>query len=86
MIDFDELFDLLSDYFDHDLESELCAEIDQMLNEDLWLQSFFHTFNKTLELCHELECEEIEVPRETHIRLYEVLYIEMTHKKTRRKS
>lgn len=82
MIDFDELFQLLSDYFDEDLEAQLCAEIDQMFNEELWFHSFFNTFHRTIDLCYELESEEIEVPQETHIQLFEVLRIEMAKQLT----
>lgn len=78
MIDFEELFRLLSDYFDEELEFDICAEIDRLISEDFISQVFFNTFNKTLELCQEMEAEEMEVPEEIHIRLYEFLRIEIS--------
>jgi hypothetical protein len=84
MIDLEELFWLLSDYLDEELESDLCAEINQLINDDLDCLAFFNTFNKTLELCRELEEleeEEIEVPQEIHIKLYESLKIEFRKKR-----
>ena len=81
MIDFDELFDLLSDYIDQQLESDLCSEIEELMQEDFCCMNLFNTFNKTLELCHEMLEEEIEVPEETHIKLYETLRIEIRRSK-----
>lgn len=80
MMDYKELFELLSDYFDEELESEICAEIDRLRCEDSCCDVLFNTFNKTLDLCEEFE-EEIEVPEEIHIKLYESLKIEIIKKK-----
>lgn len=80
MIDFEKLWELLSDYFDEELEPDICAEIDELLSEDLCCKALFNTFNKTLELCREMEAEEIEVPEEVHLRLYEFLRIEIRKK------
>ncbi len=77
MIDFEELFMLLSYYFDHDLEEDLIDEIDELVEADLWSQAFFNTFCKTMELCHELEEEELEVPEEVHYRLFESIRLEI---------
>lgn len=76
MIDFRRLCELLTDYFDEELESDICAEIDELVSEDFGCKVLFNTFNKTLQLCEEME-EEIEVPEEVHIRLYEFLKIEI---------
>jgi hypothetical protein len=78
-MDFKKLCKLLSAYFDEELESNICAEIDELVNEDFGCKVLFNTFNKTIELCKELQ-EEIEVPEEVHIRLYEFLKIEMRKK------
>ena len=77
-MDLEELFELLSDYIDKELESDICSEIDELINEDLYCNSLFNTFNKTLDLCREFESEEIEVPEEVHIKLYEYLRIEIS--------
>ncbi len=76
MIDFNKLCQLLTDYFDEELESDICAEIDELVSEDFGCKVLFNTFNKTLQLCKEME-EEIEVPEEVHIKLYEFLKIEI---------
>lgn len=76
MIDFKRLCELLTDYFDEQLESDICAEIDELVSEDFGCKVLFNTFNKTLQLCEEME-EEIEVPEEVHIKLYEFLKIEI---------
>ena len=77
MMDFERLFELLSDYLDRELESEICAEIDELIREDSCCKTLFNTFNKTLDLCREMETEEVEVPEGVHIRLYESLRIEI---------
>ena len=80
-MDFDKLFELLSDYFDEELEYEICSEIDALICEDSCCKALFNTFNRTLDLCREMEAEEIEVPGEVHITLYESLRIEIRKKK-----
>ncbi len=35
-MDFERLFELLSDYFDEELESEICSEIDALICEEKW--------------------------------------------------
>jgi len=80
MIDFEKLFELLSDYFDEELEDDICAEIDELVSEDFCSKVFFNTFAKTIELCREIEAEEVEVPEEVHIQLYEFLEIEIKKK------
>jgi len=77
MIDFKKLCQLLTDYFDEELESDISAEIDELVSEDFGCKVLFNTFNKTLQLCEEMEEEEIEIPEEVHIRLYEFLKIEI---------
>ncbi|MDH5661903.1 MAG: hypothetical protein OEY92_02790 [Elusimicrobiota bacterium] len=76
MIDFKKLCQLLTDYFEEELESDICTEIDELVSEDFGCKVLFNTFNKTLQLCKEIE-EEMEVPEEVHIRLYEFLKIEI---------
>jgi len=80
MIDFDKLCELLSDYFDEELEHDICAEIDELVSEDFCSEVLFNTFAKTIEWCREIEGEEIEVPEEVRVRLYEFLEIEIRKK------
>ena len=80
-MDFERLFELLSDYFDEELEPEICSEIDELICEDSCCKTLFNTFNRTLDLCRKMEAEEIEVPGEVHIRLYEYLRIEVRRKR-----
>ena len=80
-MDFERLFELLSDYFDEELESEICNEIDELISEDPCCKTLFNTFSRTLDLCRETEAEEIEVPEEVHITLYESLRIEIRRKR-----
>jgi len=77
MIDFKKLCELLSDYFDGELESDICAEVDELVSKDFGCKVLFNTFNKTIELFEEMEAEEIEVPGEVHIRFHEFLRIEI---------
>ena len=81
MIDFDRLWQLLSDYLDEELELDLCSEIDQLIKEDLMCHAFFNTFNKTIELCRKLESEEIDIPQTIHLQLYHSLKIEIRKKR-----
>ena len=71
------LCDLLSDYFDEELEPGICAEIEQVICEDCCCRILFNTFDKTLRLCRELCCEELDVPENIHTHLYEYLEIEI---------
>lgn len=81
MMDYLMLCELLSNYFDDELERDICEEIDLLIEENFACQSLFNTFNKTLELCLEMEEEEFEVPEEVHIRLFEFIRIETSKRK-----
>lgn len=72
-MDFRELCNLLSDYFDHDLDSEICSEIEEFICADNECRTLFNTFQETIHLSQEIE--EIEVPQEVHIKLYRSLRI-----------
>ncbi len=80
MIDFKKLCQLLSDYVDGELESDICAEVDELVSEDFVCKVLFDTFSKTIELIKEIEAEEIEIPEDVHISLLEVLRIEIEKK------
>lgn len=69
--------ELLSEYFDHDPESDFCTEIEKLIEEDPYYENIFNTLNKTIELFDELESEELEVPEETHTMLFESIRIEI---------
>jgi len=77
MMDFKRLCELLSDYFDEELESDICAGIEELVSEDPFCEVLFNTFNRTIKLCEEWEQEKIEVPEEVHIRLHRFLKLEI---------
>lgn len=67
---FDRFFKLVSDFIDQELDFELLDEFERDM-EDEFCRCFFNTFQKTVELCHELEME--EVPEELHISLMDAI-------------
>lgn len=78
MIDLKELCELLSDYFDEELDSDICDEVEKLMDRDFRCESLCNTFSKTIELCRELEEEEeMDVPEEIHIQLHEFLRVEI---------
>lgn len=80
MMDFKDFCEFLSDYFDHELESDMCAEIDELVCDDCFCKAMFDTFDKTLDLCRQIEEEMMEVPEDVHIHLCEILKIEIRKK------
>ena len=81
MMEFKDFYDFLSDYIDHELEADICAEIDQMVEEDYYCHSLFATFDKTVWLCCQVEREMIEVPQEVHIQLIRIIRTEIKKKR-----
>ncbi|MFH1784017.1 MAG: hypothetical protein ABH868_03875 [bacterium] len=77
MMDFKNFCQFLSDYMENELEADICRDMEELMGEDFCCRCMLKTFNKTLELCREMEQEMIEVPEHVHIRLYEVLHIEI---------
>ena len=69
--------ELLSDYFDEELEPDICSEIDELVEIDSYCEALFNTFSKTLDLVRETEKEMFEVPKKAHIKLYKTLRIEI---------
>lgn len=69
------LKDQLSAYLDGELESALCAEIEQHLKGCDNCRVVIDTLNKTITLYREVGPE--EVPLDTHDRLARVLHLEM---------
>ena len=76
-MEFTSFCNLLSDYFDNELDPGICAEIEQVICEDCCCQTLFNTFDKTLKLCKELCCEELDVPEKIQTSLYEYLEIQI---------
>ncbi len=69
-----DLKDQLSDYLDGELESALCAEIEQHLRDCKDCRVMVDTLNKTITLYRSYGQENI--PPETHARLTRVLHLE----------
>jgi hypothetical protein len=80
-MEYKDFCDFLSAYLDRELDADICAEIDQMLEEDCYCQSLFDTFDKTIWLCQQIEQEMIDVPEEVHIRLIQVIRTEVRKKR-----
>lgn len=74
-----ELKDKLSAYLDGELESALCAEIEQHLNGCDDCRVVVDTLNKTITLYRNYG--QASVPPDTHERLTHVLHLEMLKKK-----
>ena len=70
MIEFDEFFELISDFMNRELEAQLMEEFNRSLEEEFF-REFFNTFRKTVELCHCMEC--CEPPEEVHITLIRMI-------------
>ena len=75
MIDFEQFWQMLSDYIDEELEKDIYEEFDDMICEVAECEHLFNTLQKTLHICHEMEM--VEVPEEVHVELHRVLQVEM---------
>jgi hypothetical protein len=73
MIDEAKFWKMLADYFDEEFDLSIHSEIDRFLLDDPEIRAFFHNFSKTLELSQAFETEELSVPDEIHIQLYQTL-------------
>jgi len=65
-MDYEKFFQLISDFLDDELDRDLEREFLENF-EDEFCRCYFNTYIKTIELCHEIEIEEI--PLELHERL-----------------
>ncbi len=74
-MDCEELFFILSDYFDQELEMELYDEMEEHIKTCCYCEFLFDTFSKTLELCSEME--QLEVSPEVHLRIIQLIRIEI---------
>jgi hypothetical protein len=83
MIDEIKFWKLLSAYFDERFDWTIHSEVDRFLLDDPEVRAFFNTLNKTIELYQKIEVEELNVPEQIHIQLYQVLKKE--HSKPKRK-
>lgn len=68
--EFERFFKLVSDFIDQEMDFDLMNEFEKEL-EDEFCRSFFNTFQKTVELCHQFEME--EVPQELHISVMQAI-------------
>ncbi len=66
-----DIFELLSDYLDEELESDLYTEIEEHLEECPHCIPFVNTYRRTVTLCQSIEI--IEVPGEVHLKLWQTL-------------
>ncbi|MFC2061779.1 RNA polymerase sigma factor, partial [Elusimicrobiota bacterium] len=73
IMDFIKFCRLLSDYCDSELSFDICSEIEEFMHEECICKTMFNTFQRTIELCNELE--EMEVPQQIHIELHRTLHI-----------
>ena len=75
MMDFEDIFDLISDYIDRELESDICCEIEKFIFSHEECRCFMESFSETVRLCNSIQ--DIEVPEDTHVRLYRSLKIKI---------
>lgn len=66
-----DIFELLSDYLDEELEFDLCSEMDEHIEECEHCISFVHTYQRTVTLCQSIEI--VEVPGEVHLKFWRTL-------------
>jgi len=79
MVNCKEIYRLLSDFIDDELDYEFEREIEQHLNTCKCCLSLINTFRKTINLFNEIET--IEVPEKTHKQLWKAIRIEIYEKK-----
>lgn len=71
MMDYDLFFKLMSEFMEREMEMDLLEEFEELLEDD-YCCCYFNTFKKTVQLCHEVEIE--EVPPTLHYTLIETIY------------
>ncbi|OGS19995.1 MAG: hypothetical protein A2252_01740 [Elusimicrobia bacterium RIFOXYA2_FULL_39_19] len=91
MVECKEIFDLLSDLIEHELEHNQEDEILAHLLECENCFPYLHTFRKTVCLCKSIA--PVEVPQEVHQEFWQIIKVEITSlpqspglKKSRKKS
>ena len=72
-MDLNELFKLISEYIDEDLDRRACSDIEESLRMDCDCRTFFNTFQKTVAMCRMIEKR--KVPKKVHYILYRRLHI-----------
>lgn len=65
-MDYEDFFELLSDFMDDDMDFDLFDEFEKTLEDEFYC-CYFNTFRKTVEFCHLLEIH--EVPETLHYRI-----------------
>lgn len=66
-----DIFDLLFDYLNEELEDELYTEIEEHITECHHCISFVHTYQRTVTLCQSIEI--VRVPGRLHVKLWRTL-------------
>ncbi|MBI5574418.1 MAG: hypothetical protein HY919_07705 [Elusimicrobia bacterium] len=61
---------LLSDFIDDELDFDLLDEFERELEDDICC-CFFNTFKKTVDLCHQIEMQ--EVPKIVHYHIIKTI-------------
>ena len=75
MVECKEIYELLSDLIDRELERSLEDEILEHLTHCECCSPFIHTLTKTVSLCRSIEVE--EVPEEVDEEFWQVIRIEI---------
>jgi predicted anti-sigma-YlaC factor YlaD len=65
-----QLLGSLSDYIDNELQAELCAEIEEHLQDCNNCRIVVNTLRKTVELYEQINGEQVELPDAVRERLY----------------
>ena len=76
---------LISEYFDSDKDFDINAEIERFIYDDPDVRAFFNNFDKTLQLCNQIEADQLNVPDAIHVQLIQSLRVENTKKPKKRK-
>jgi hypothetical protein len=74
MVNIKDLSQLLSDFFEEDLDPVIAREINELICKDCHCRTLFNTFVKTIYLCREIK--EIDIPISTRLKLFQSLGIE----------
>jgi RNA polymerase sigma-70 factor (ECF subfamily) len=71
-----QLFELLSEFIDGQIDDDRCAEIRTHLADCPPCDAFLNTLRKTVEVCQKLPCHSL--PEETRQELKQMLQAELT--------
>ncbi|MBN2406282.1 MAG: hypothetical protein JXJ19_01165 [Elusimicrobia bacterium] len=72
-MDFEDIFRLISDYIDRELEADICSEMEEFFCMHEECRCFLDSFSETVRLCNSIQ--DMDVPEDVHVRLYKSLKI-----------